>query len=107
MDMLRQGSKPAKTLEREVVLSITSIPLTHCHSHRKQRYAFLSVGKLTDGRGGFINYLLEREDVQGPWKDYTEHDFVLRMADGTLPVEYFKHYLIQDYLFLVSYREHV
>jgi thiaminase len=53
-------------------------------------------------RGGFIEYLLEREDVQGSWRDYTEHDFVVRMGDGTLPVENFKYYLIQDYLFLVS-----
>jgi thiaminase len=27
---------------------------------------------------------------------------VQQLADGTLPVERFKHYLIQDYLFLVS-----
>ncbi|KAF2191036.1 hypothetical protein K469DRAFT_557529 [Zopfia rhizophila CBS 207.26] len=53
--------------------------------------------------GGFIDYLLEREDVQEPWREYTEHDFVSQMADGTLPVELFKHYLIQDYLFLIHF----
>lgn len=53
-------------------------------------------------RGGFIDYLLEREDVQGPWKAYTEHEFVQRLADGTMPEEQFEYYLIQDYLFLVS-----
>ena len=52
-------------------------------------------------RGGFISYILDREDVQKPWKEYTEHDFVQRMGDGTLPVENFKYYMIQDYLFLV------
>jgi len=57
---------------------------------------------LTDGRGGFIDYLLERDDVVSPWKAYTEHEFLQRLADGTLPEEQFKHYLIQDYLFLVS-----
>jgi thiaminase len=39
--------------------------------------------------------------VQGPWKKYTEHEFVQKLADGTLPEEQFKLYLIQDYLFLV------
>lgn len=54
-------------------------------------------------RGGFIEYLLERDDVQQPWRDYTDHEFVQRIGDGTLPVELFKNYLIQDYLFLVSF----
>lgn len=45
--------------------------------------------------------------MQGPWKEYTHHDFVARMGDGTLPVENFKYYLIQDYLFLVSWQTYV
>jgi hypothetical protein len=50
----------------------------------------------------FIEYVLQRKDVNGPWKEHTEHEFVRQMADGTLPVENFKVYLVQDYLFLVS-----
>jgi thiaminase len=53
--------------------------------------------------GGFIPHLLDRDDVQGPWRQYTEHEFVQRMADGTLPVEKFRYYMIQDYLFLVQF----
>ncbi|MEF8834221.1 MAG: thiaminase II [Halofilum sp. (in: g-proteobacteria)] len=37
------------------------------------------------------------------WQAYTEHDFVARIADGTLPEAGFRHYLIQDYLFLKQY----
>jgi len=48
--------------------------------------------------------MLDREDVKGPWREHTEHDFVRQMADGTLPLEQFKYYLIQDYLFLVGER---
>ena len=51
--------------------------------------------------GSFIAYLLDREDVQAPWKEYTMHPFVQQMGDGTLPVEKFMYYLVQDYLFLV------
>jgi thiaminase len=47
--------------------------------------------------------LLDREDIQEPWKQYTEHEFVQRMGDGTLPIENFKYYMIQDYLFLVQF----
>jgi thiaminase len=47
--------------------------------------------------------MLNRDDIQAPWKQYTEHAFVQRMGDGTLPVENFKYYMIQDYLFLVQF----
>lgn len=52
--------------------------------------------------GHFIEYVLERNDVQKSWLEHTEHDFVTGLADGTLPVASFKYYLIQDYLFLVQ-----
>ena len=53
-------------------------------------------------RGRFLEYALERPDVQPVWRDFTEHAFVAGIANGTLPVEKFKTYLIQDYLYLVS-----
>jgi thiaminase (transcriptional activator TenA) len=34
------------------------------------------------------------------WPAYTRHEFVLRLAKGDLPEAAFRHYLIQDYLFL-------
>jgi len=37
------------------------------------------------------------------WPSYTRHEFVLRLADGTLPEAAFRHYLIQDYLFLLHF----
>jgi thiaminase len=55
-----------------------------------------------DRSGGFVDWLLEREDVQKVWKEFTHHEFVEKMGDGTLPVERFKFYMVQDYLYLVS-----
>ena len=37
------------------------------------------------------------------WDRYCYHPFVKGMADGSLPIECFKHYLQQDYLFLVHF----
>ncbi len=37
------------------------------------------------------------------WTLYTGHAFVEQMADGTLPEAAFRHYLVQDYLFLVHF----
>lgn len=37
------------------------------------------------------------------WQAYTEHAFVERIAAGTLAEASFRHYLIQDYLFLKQY----
>jgi len=37
------------------------------------------------------------------WLAYTEHPFVRRLGDGTLPEAAFRHYLGQDYLFLIQF----
>ena len=37
------------------------------------------------------------------WDAYVNHEFVRRLGDGTLPEASFRHYLIQDYLFLVHF----
>ncbi len=39
----------------------------------------------------------------GEWNAYTRHDFVRGLADGSLPEAAFRHYLQQDYLFLVHF----
>lgn len=52
-------------------------------------------------RDRFIEYLLERPEVKAVWEPYTKHKFVAGLGDGTLPLEKFKGYLIQDYLYLV------
>ena len=39
----------------------------------------------------------------GDWKKYTGHAFVRQLAAGTLPERCFRHYLIQDYLFLIHF----
>ena len=37
------------------------------------------------------------------WSSYVYHPFVQGMGEGILPEEAFKHYLIQDYLFLINF----
>lgn len=37
------------------------------------------------------------------WHDYVNHPFVAQLADGTLPEGCFRHYLSQDYLFLIQF----
>jgi thiaminase (transcriptional activator TenA) len=37
------------------------------------------------------------------WAAYLDHEFVRRLADGSLPEACFRHYLTQDYLFLVHF----
>jgi thiaminase/transcriptional activator TenA len=37
------------------------------------------------------------------WRAYTQHPFVKQMADGTLPADAFRRYLVQDYLFLIEF----
>jgi len=44
-----------------------------------------------------------REAAVGDWQAYTRHEFVRRLGDGSLPDACFRHYLIQDYLFLIQF----
>lgn len=37
------------------------------------------------------------------WSRYTLHPFTIGMGDGTLPAAAFRHYLVQDYLFLIEF----
>lgn len=40
---------------------------------------------------------------QNDWQDYTQHEFVSQLGAGTLPQPAFRHYLQQDYLFLIHF----
>ncbi|PHH75630.1 hypothetical protein CDD80_2213 [Ophiocordyceps camponoti-rufipedis] len=51
-------------------------------------------------RGYFVEYLLARPDVKPIWHAFLHHPFVLALGDGSLPLESFKGYIVQDYLFL-------
>src|SRR5438132_9315413 len=37
------------------------------------------------------------------WRAYVEHPFTGAMADASLPQAAFRHYLVQDYLFLIEF----
>ena len=41
--------------------------------------------------------------VKDIWPRYLSHPFVTQMADGTLPPEKFRYYMLQDYLYLKDY----
>ncbi len=41
--------------------------------------------------------------VQDIWPDYLNHPFVVQMADGSLPLEKFRYYMLQDYVYLRDY----
>ncbi|MDA3129073.1 thiaminase II [Aliibacillus thermotolerans] len=43
------------------------------------------------------------EKVEPIWKSYLEHPFVKGIGEGTLDQEKFKHYMKQDYIYLIEY----
>lgn len=49
--------------------------------------------------------LFDRLKAAAPeeWLAYTEHPFVRALRDGSLPESCFRHYLAQDYLFLIHF----
>lgn len=44
-----------------------------------------------------------KTEASAEWRAYTEHPFTTGMADGTLTEAAFRHYLVQDYLFLIEF----
>ena len=44
-----------------------------------------------------------KEACAWEWNRYIRHEFVGRLGDGTLPESAFRHYLQQDYLFLIHF----
>jgi thiaminase/transcriptional activator TenA len=44
-----------------------------------------------------------KQDCGAAWPAYVEHAFVRQIGDGTLPEASFRHYLKQDYLFLLHF----
>src|SRR3954468_2355220 len=44
-----------------------------------------------------------KTEASAEWRAYTEHPFTEGLADGTLPDAAFRHYLVQDYLFLIEF----
>ena len=49
--------------------------------------------------------LLERlkQAAAADWNAYVDHAFVRGLGDGSLPSTCFRHYLVQDYLFLIQF----
>ena len=56
---------------------------------------------MTDGTPPIFERL--KASCAADWERYTRHDFVRQLAAGTLPEKSFRHYLIQDYLFLIHF----
>ncbi len=44
-----------------------------------------------------------KADAAPEWEAYTRHAFTRAMADQSLPMTSFQHYLVQDYLFLIHF----
>lgn len=53
--------------------------------------------------GHFVDYLLNHPDIRDNWHYYTHHPFVNAVGAGTLDINHFKTFLVQDYLYLVDF----
>lgn len=52
-----------------------------------------------------MGYMFEdlKQSCDAEWRAYIGHDFVRQLGDGSLAAGAFRHYLKQDYLFLIHF----
>ena len=43
-----------------------------------------------------------KKDAQGIWQEIVDHPFVTELFEGTLPEDKFRHYVLQDYGYLIA-----
>ena len=48
-------------------------------------------------------FCLLKKNCPKEWSNYTKHQFLVSLANNTLPLKAFKKYLIQDYFFLIKF----
>ncbi|KOG99018.1 trifunctional hydroxymethylpyrimidine kinase/phosphomethylpyrimidine kinase/thiaminase [Saccharomyces eubayanus] len=53
--------------------------------------------------GNFFEYLINHPKVKPHWDSYVNHEFVKKVADGTLERKKFRFFIEQDYAYLVDY----
>ncbi|CAI4051214.1 hypothetical protein N7582_005144 [Saccharomyces uvarum] len=53
--------------------------------------------------GNFFEYLINHPKVKPHWDTYVNHEFVKKVADGTLDRKKFRFFIEQDYAYLVDY----
>ncbi|KAL9122044.1 MAG: hypothetical protein Q9187_001405 [Circinaria calcarea] len=103
--------KACRYVEAGIRLSIDrgrgSGPINHFHSTYMLPFVPLvpsssqsHLALLNSIRGRFVEFLLSQ--AAEAWRTYTEHEFVQLLADGSLQLENFQHYLKQDYIFLTQ-----
>jgi hypothetical protein len=71
---------------------------------RQTRRRLEAAGLLREGEGQLlIENSMPGNDMIDLWEKYNTHPFVQGLADGTLPKEKFKFFMIQDHLYLMQY----
>lgn len=94
----RQWKWPARSLPLDLYSSFLSVSNP---PHQPSSPTSLTQLTVLTRRGYFVEYLLEHPAVRSVWDEFVYHPFVMALGNGTLPVESFKGYIVQDYLYLV------
>ncbi|GMM28509.1 bifunctional hydroxymethylpyrimidine kinase/phosphomethylpyrimidine kinase [Martiniozyma asiatica (nom. inval.)] len=53
--------------------------------------------------GDALKYLYSHPKIEQHWQAYVNHPFMFKVRDMSLPLENFKHFIQQDYIYLINY----
>jgi thiaminase (transcriptional activator TenA) len=81
-----------------LIAAINVHPVCDAPSEASHVYGKASKAKMIVS---FFEHL--KTEASAEWRAYTEHPFTDALADGSLAEAAFRHYLAQDYLFLIEF----
>ncbi|KAJ1536098.1 hypothetical protein HK096_000708, partial [Nowakowskiella sp. JEL0078] len=96
---IREATEFALTFVAKAILHGVNLGIGHGHGPLNHLYSISEIPFVSPN--SFPRKLVE--SCLPEWNDYIDHPFVKGIADGTLPAECFKHFIKQDYLYLIHY----
>ncbi|GMM35215.1 bifunctional hydroxymethylpyrimidine kinase/phosphomethylpyrimidine kinase [Saccharomycopsis crataegensis] len=81
-------------------------PLNHIQSFKLFNYEAIVEDKsfkLPFSEGEAFKFLFNHPRIAKHWQEYINHPFMFKVRDMSLPLEKFRHFIQQDYVYLINY----
>ena len=96
--------KPLQEMTQDLSYSAHALRMRSTRSSSASSSSSSLVSQIRDS-GSFFEFLISDPRVKPHWESYTRHEFVKKVADGSLARDKFRFFLEQDYAYLDNYAQ--